>query len=41
MLGEVFFKQGAGEGQWNGESLGDDEIETLPYKVLKMYEVYI
>ena len=38
MLGEQFFKHGEGEG--NGNSLVDDDIETLPYEVLKTYEVY-
>ena len=38
MLGEVFFKHGEGEG--NGNSLVEDDIETLPYEVLKTYEVY-
>ena len=38
MVGEQYFKHGEGEG--NGNSLVDDDIETLPYEVLKTYEVY-
>ena len=34
MLGEEFFKHGQGEKRDN-----DDNIETLPYEVLKTYEV--
>ena len=39
MLGELFFKQGEGEKKENDLSLVDEDIETLPYEVLKTYEV--
>ena len=38
MLGEEYFKHAEGEGK--GNPLVDDDIETLPYKVLKTYEVF-
>ena len=39
MLGELFFKQGEAERKENDLSLVDEDIETLPYEVLKTYEV--
>ena len=39
MLGELFFKQGESERKENDLSLVDEDIETLPYEVLKTYEV--
>ena len=39
MLGELFFKQGEGERKENDLSLVDEDIENLPYEVLKTYEV--
>ena len=39
MLGQLFFKQGEDEGKENDLSLVDEDIETLPYEVLKTYEV--
>jgi len=40
MLGQLFFKQGEDEGKENDLSLVDEDIETLPYEVLKTYETF-
>ena len=39
MLGQLFFKQGEDESKENYLSPVDEVIETLPYEVLKTYEV--
>merc|ERR1712029_915249 len=40
MLGELFFKQGGGREKENDLSLVDEDIENLPYEVLKTYETF-
>ena len=39
MLGQLFFKHGEDESKENYLSPVDEDIETLPYEVLKTYEV--